>query len=274
MIDDAGNSRWFGIVARSVTAGDREAASQGSLAVLRDISEFKLGQQRYAEFVSTVSHEMKSPLAGIKAYVELLVDCDPADSATREEFLGVIDSQANRLQRLIDNLLNIARIEAGVVEVAKQSISLNELLAEALDLVRPAAEAKQIRLAAEFSPMYLGVLADRDMLMQAAINLLSNAIKYTPDGGAVVLRSRMIDDEVEFAVDDTGVGLSEEDQAKVFEKFYRVKKDRGMAQGTGLGLSLAKHIVEDVHGGRIAVESTPGIGSVFTVSLPAAAQLV
>jgi two-component system phosphate regulon sensor histidine kinase PhoR len=104
--------------------------------------------------------------------------------------------------------------------------------------------------------------------------LLSNAIKYTPEGGAVALRSRMIDDEIVFEVNDTGVGLSQEDKVKVFEKFYRVKKDRGMAQGTGLGLPLAKHIVEDVHGGRIEVESTPGAGSVFTVSLPAAAQLV
>jgi two-component system, OmpR family, phosphate regulon sensor histidine kinase PhoR len=242
--------------------------------VLRDISELKSGQKRYAEFVSAVSHEMKSPLSGIKAYVELLADCDATDSAHREEFLGVIDGQANRLQRLIDNLLNIARIEAGVVAVSKISVSLNELLSEALEIVRPAAEAKRIRLSSEFSPMYLGALADRDMLMQAAINLLSNAIKYTPDGGSVVLRSRMTHNEVEFEVDDTGVGLDKEDAVRVFEKFYRVKKDRGMAQGTGLGLPLAKHIVEDVHGGRITVESTPGAGSVFRVSLPAAAQLV
>jgi two-component system, OmpR family, phosphate regulon sensor histidine kinase PhoR len=278
LVDGAGNSRWFAMVARSLALDDRGGAfskpSPGAFAVLRDISELKTGQKRYAEFVSAVSHEMKSPLSGIKAYVELLADCDPADSTTREDFLNVIDSQANRLQRLIDNLLNIARIEAGVVEVSKKSISLNELLGEALDIVRPSAEAKHIRLAAEFSPMYLAVLADRDMLTQAAINLLSNAIKYTPEGGAVALRSRMIDDEIAFEVNDTGVGLSEEDKVKVFEKFYRVKKDRGMAQGTGLGLPLAKHIVEDVHGGRIAVESTPGAGSVFTVSLPAAAQLV
>jgi two-component system phosphate regulon sensor histidine kinase PhoR len=278
LLDDAGNSRWFAIVARSLALDDRGGAfskpSPGAFAVLRDISELKSGQKRYAEFVSAVSHEMKSPLSGIKAYVELLADCDPADSAIREDFLSVIDGQANRLQRLIDNLLNIARIEAGVIDVSKKSISLNELLGEALDIVRPSAVAKQIQLAADFSPMYLAVLADRDMLMQAAINLLSNAIKYTPTGGAVTLRSRTVDDQVAFEVNDTGVGLSEDDKVKVFEKFYRVKKDRGMAQGTGLGLPLAKHIVEDVHGGRIAVESTPGAGSMFTVSLPAAAQLV
>ena len=278
LIDDSENSRWFGVVARTLVGDDRngpaDGSSAGAFAVLRDISELKLGQKRYAEFVSAVSHEMKSPLAGIKAYVELLADCDATDSAHREEFLGVIDGQANRLQRLIDNLLDIARIEAGVVEVSKDSISLNELLAEALEVVRPAAEAKQIRLSEEFSPMYLGALADRDMLIQAAINLLSNAIKYTPEGGSVAVRSRMVDDEVQFEVDDSGVGLSKEDAVRIFEKFYRVAEHRSMAQGTGLGLSLAKHIVEDVHGGRITVESTPGAGSVFRVSLPAAGQLV
>ncbi len=269
-----GSALWLGACRPTTATAADDRRSLGAFVVLRDIAEIKTAQKRYAEFVSAVSHEMKSPLSGIKAYVELLADCDAADSTAREEFLGVIDSQANRLQRLIDNLLNIARIEAGVVEVTKDSISLHELLSEALEIVRPSAEAKPIRLSAEFSPMYLGVLADRDMLMQVAINLLSNAIKYTPEGGSVVLRTRMTDDEVEFEVADTGVGLDEEDQLKVFEKFYRVKKDRGMAQGTGLGLPLAKHIVEDVHGGRIAVESTTGAGSVFRVSLPAAAQLV
>ena len=114
------------------------------------------------------------------------------------------------------------------------------------------------------------MLADRDMLLQAAINLLSNAIKYTPDGGRSSLRSRMTDDEVEFEVEDTGVGLSAEDAARVFEKFYRVKKDREHGAGTGLGLPLAKHIVEDVHGGRLTVESTSGTAARSRVSLPAA----
>ena len=140
-IDETGASRWFGAVARSLSDEDRPTAddrrSLGAFVVLRDIAQIKTGQKRYAEFVSAVSHEMKSPLTGIKAYVELLADCDANDSAAREEFLGVIDSQANRLQRLIDNLLNIARIEAGVVEVSKQSISLHELLGEALEIVRP-----------------------------------------------------------------------------------------------------------------------------------------
>lgn len=261
--------RWYRATACKTGEDGRES---GVVAVLRDISDRKALQQRHAEFVSSVSHEMKTPLAGIKAYVELLADGDAEDDTTREEFLRVITSQTDRLQRLIDNLLNIARIEAGVVEVRKEPRSLNEILDEALRVVRPAAEAKQIDLHGDLSPLYLGVAADRDMLLQAAINLLSNAVKYTRPGGRVVLRSRMSDDEVRFEVADTGVGLSAEDCEKVFEKFYRVKKDKDMASGTGLGLPLTKRIVEDVHGGRVSVESVLGQGSTFIVALPAAGQ--
>jgi two-component system phosphate regulon sensor histidine kinase PhoR len=272
--DTDGQHHWYRATAAKLgAAGDGEAAAHGVVAVLRDIGDQKALQRRNAEFVSAVSHEMKTPLAGIKAYVELLVDGDAEDEATRAEFLNVISGQADRLQRLVENLLNLARIEAGVVSVSKQPRSLNELLEEALRVVQPTAEGKQIELAGELSQMYLGVLADRDMLLQAAINLLSNAIKYTHPGGRVTLRSRMADGQVCFDVQDTGVGLSEEDCRRVFEKFYRVNKDKGMAAGTGLGLPLAKHIVEDVHGGRLTVESTLGAGSTFIVALPNAGQL-
>ena len=277
LTDTEGKTAWYNATARTFTARDRSGEdvqpATGVFAVMRDISQLKASHKRNAEFVSAVSHEMKTPLAGIKAYVELLVDGDAEDEQTREEFLNVINGQANRLQRLIDNLLNLARIEAGVVQVSKGSTSLNELLLEAIDIVRPAAEAKQIQLTTDLSQLYLGVLVDRDMIMQAAINLLSNAVKYTPEAGRVTLRSRLVDQEAIFEVADTGVGLCDEDKTRVFEKFYRVKKDREMASGTGLGLPLAKHIVEDVHGGRLSVESQLGQGSTFSVALPVAAQL-
>lgn len=255
--------------------GDDEEseAGHGTVVVLRDVDREKTLQIRNAEFVSSVSHEMKTPLAGIKAYVELLADGDAEDEETREEFLGVIDSQADRLQRLVENLLNLARIEAGVVSVNKNNRSLNEILEEASQVVQPAADAKNIKLNVELSPLYLGVHADRDMMLQSAINLLSNAVKYTAEGGQVTLRSRNADNMIVYEVEDTGVGLSEEDCQRVFEKFYRVKKDKSMAQGTGLGLPLAKHIVEDVHGGTLSLESELGVGSKFTAALPMAAQI-
>ena len=282
LADEEGKQRYFRVTCRSLATGQEAASAgdratgqplHGAVAVMTDITGQKAIQKRNAEFVSAVSHEMKTPLSSIRAYVELLVDGEADDDATREEFLGVINSQADRLQRLIDNLLNLARIEAGVVAVNKKALSLNEILSEAVGVMQPQAETKQIDLQSDFSPLYLSVLADRDMLLQAAINLLSNAVKYTRPGGSVTLRSRMVDQEVIFEVQDSGVGLSPEDCQKVFEKFYRVKKDRDMAPGTGLGLALVKHIVEDVHGGRIEVCSELGRGSTFRINLPCLAQL-
>jgi two-component system, OmpR family, phosphate regulon sensor histidine kinase PhoR len=277
--DPDGHSHWYRVTCRSLAPQYESAASadrdhgHGAVAVLTDITGQKAIQQRNAEFVSSVSHEMKTPLSSIRAYVELLADGEAEDESTREEFLGVITSQADRLQRLVENLLNIARIEAGVVKVDKQPLSLNELLEEAVEVMQPQAESKQITLSADTSPLYLGVLADRDMLLQGAINLISNAVKYTRPGGSVTIKSRLSDQEVVFEVQDTGVGLSPEDCQRVFEKFYRVKKDREMAPGTGLGLALVKHIVEDVHGGRIELDSELNRGSTFRVVLPGLAQL-
>ncbi len=278
LLTSAGESRCYRVMCTGLAVADEAQAetvhSHGAVAVLNDVSHEKAIQKRNADFVSSVSHEMKTPLAAIKAYVELLADGEADDDETRDEFLAVINGQADRLHRLIDNLLNISRIEAGVVEVNKQARPLHELLEEAIEVVQPSAESKHIGLHCEFSPMYLTVLADRDMLLQAAINLLSNAIKYTPDGGTVILRSKMQDDQVVFEIEDSGVGLSEADREHVFKKFYRVKKDRQMASGTGLGLPLAKHIVEDVHGGKLTAESTLGQGSTFRITLPSARSAV
>lgn len=268
--DPAGNKRWFRVATRSLCAtDDEEPTIHGALAVLTDISAEKGIQRRHAEFVSSAAHELKTPLASIRAYVELLQDGGGDDATSREEFLEVISTQADRLQRLIENLLNLARIEAGVVKVEKNNLSLNELLEHAFHVVQPSAEQKSLELVKDLSPLHLGVFVDKDMAVQAAINLLSNAVKYTPAPGKVTLRSRLDDHAVVFEVEDTGVGLSAEDCQKVFERFYRVKKDQQMAAGTGLGLSLVKHIVEDVHGGTIAVASQLGKGSVFRVTLPA-----
>lgn len=278
LTDTLGRHHWYSVTARSMEGvvdptGDSTASLRGTVAVLRDISSQKEIQKRNAEFVSSVSHEMKTPLSGIKAYVELLADGDADDEKTREEFLGVINSQADRLQRLVENMLNLARIEAGVVKVSKQCQSLNEVLKEALNVIRHAADQKGIELVRDLSPLYLGVLADRDMLLQAAINLLSNAVKYTPAGRRVTLRSRLLGSEVMFEVEDQGVGLSVEDQQRVFEKFYRVKKDESIATGTGLGLPLARRIVQDIHGGQLTVESQLDVGSKFCVCLPGAGQM-
>ncbi|HEV7281424.1 MAG TPA: HAMP domain-containing sensor histidine kinase [Pirellulaceae bacterium] len=256
-----GAERWYRVSCQRL----RERSPGGDsilLVALSNIDEQKSVHRRNAEFVSNVAHEMKTPLAGIKAYVELLAD-GGLDAETRDSFLETIDVQTDRLKRLIDNLLNMARIEAGVVHVAKEPISLNACLEEAARIVQPSAAAKQIDLKIELTSLYVNLYADRDLLMQAALNLLSNAVKYTPDGGTVTLRSMGAEGEAIFEVSDTGVGLDEVDRVRVFEKFYRVRKDSHMAPGTGLGLALVKLIVEDVHGGRLTVDSELGKGSSF-----------
>lgn len=275
LTDAHGDPSWYRVGCRALLGESDEGDTDdhGAVAILTDISHERGISKRHAEFVSAASHEMKTPLSGIRAYVELLLDNEAEDEETRDEFLNVIDTQADRLQRLINNLLNLARIEAGVEKVDKQHHSLNELLEHAFSVVQPSAEQKQITLVSDLSPMYMGVLVDRDMLVQAAINLLSNAIKYTEPGGRVSLRSRMEENASMFEVEDTGVGLSDEDCSKVFEKFYRVKENKGMAPGTGLGLPLAKHIVDDVHGGSLTVSSQLGAGSIFRISLPSHARL-
>ena len=274
--DEDGQGRWYRVTAKNLlsqTDDGGQGPSEGTVAILQDISTHKEIQKRNAEFVSSVSHEMKTPLSGIKAYLELIEDGDAEDDETLREFLKIIGLQADRLQRLVENLLNIARIEAGVVHVSKANQSLNEILEETFEIMEPSASEKNIELKKELSQMYLGVHVDRDMILQAAINLLSNALKYTPQGKSVTLRSRLVSNRVEFEVEDLGVGLSEEDQKRVFEKFYRVRKDKKMASGTGLGLPLVKHIVEDVHQGHIQVESKLDRGSKFTVQLPGAGKL-
>ncbi len=234
---------------------------QGVVVLLENVTKQKTAQRRNAELVSGVSHEMKTPLAGIKAYVELLADGDAEDSATQEEFLGVISSQADRLLQLVDNLVTVAEVEAATSGAGKRCGRWPRLLDEALGhVVDPHASAKEIVLATDFDSLSVSVVADRRLFTQATVQLLSNAVKYTPAGGTVVLRSRTVDGRLRVEIEDNGVGLGPEDCVKVFEKFYRVPQFKGMAPGTGLGLPLARHIVESLHGGTLTVESQVGRG--------------
>lgn len=254
--------------------GNRLEHSRDRAIFLQDLTPLDELRKRHAEFVSAASHEMKAPLAAIRAYTELLLDGEATDESTREEFISTIETQAQRLQRLVENLLNIARIEAGVMKVHKQTISVNEILQEAARLMTAAASEKNITLTLDLSPLYLPINADRDLMLQAVINLISNAIKYTPNNGRVTVKSQLRDEMIMIEVEDTGVGMSPSDAQRVFEKFYRVEAHKHMAPGTGLGLSLTKHIVEDVHGGTISVRSKLNEGSVFSIALPKASSKI
>ncbi len=244
----------------------------GVVTILRDVTKEREIAEMKSDFVSGVSHELRTPLSSIKAYIEMLVDGEAQDEQTRLEFYNIIQSETNRLSRLIDNILNISRIESGIVKVQREEFSLVKLISEAVEIMRPQARAKQISLLEQPSPMYYTIYADKDMVHQALLNLLGNAIKYTPSGGKVFVEASA-DEASEMAtvhVSDTGVGIPPEALPHVFDKFYRVPDHKKLAKGTGLGLNLVKHIVETVHHGKVLVTSTVGKGSRFSITLPLA----
>jgi two-component system phosphate regulon sensor histidine kinase PhoR len=269
-----GQPAFYDVTLTCVAGGSGQAPTEpaGVVTILRDITREKEISETKSDFVSAVSHELRTPLSSIKAYVEMLVDGEATDEQTRTEFYNIIQGEANRLSRLIDNVLNIGRIESGMVKVQREHISLPALVHEVVDVMQPQARAKQMELVEVPTPLFFQVFADRDMIYQAILNLVGNAIKYTNPGGKVTVAIGVDEHAhmVQVAVSDTGVGVPPEALSHLFEKFYRVAEHKKMAKGTGLGLNLVKQIVETVHGGKVHVASTPGKGSTFTFSLPMA----
>jgi len=245
----------------------------GVVTMLHDRTRENEINKMKTDFVSHVSHELRTPLSSIKAYAELLVDGEAADDKTRLEFYHIIQAEAERLSRLIDNILNISRIESGMTKVTRKSVSLNEVLKQVLEVAMPSAREKQIALVDNTTQVFHTVDADRDMIYQAALNLLSNAIKYTPAGGTVriSLASDEAANELTVLVTDTGVGIPPDAMKHLFEKFFRVEQHKNMAKGSGLGLNLTRQIIEGIHKGRMIVSSEVGKGSTFGFALPIAA---
>jgi len=268
-IDRKGSPRTFSITLSCVVApGDSDVS--GVVAVLHDVTREKEIARMKTDFVSNVSHELKTPLASIKAYVEMLIDGEAEDEKTQREFYEIISAETDRLHRLIENILNISRIESGVVKVVREPIGLPAVAKQVLDVAAPQARQKDIKIDARLTPLYYQVEADHDMIYQAVMNLISNAIKYTPSGGTVTV-SVGVDEQrgVSFCeVADTGAGISQEELPHIFDKFYRVNANRKLAKGTGLGLTLVKHVVETLHDGKLTVASKEGKGSEFRFELP------
>jgi two-component system phosphate regulon sensor histidine kinase PhoR len=249
-----------------------DASPAGVVTVLHNITRDKEIAEMKSDFVSKVSHELRTPLSSIKAYIEMLIDGEAHDEQTRSEFYNIVQSETNRLQRLIDNILSISRIESGVTKVHRELVTLPNLVTECLDVLQPQAHAKCITLEETPAPVFFDVFVDRDMIYQATMNLLSNAIKYTPEGGMVKVQIEVDehDRQAIVSVSDTGAGIPAEDLPMLFQKFFRVQSNNKLASGTGLGLNLVKHVIESVHNGRVWVESEVGKGSTFRYSLPIA----
>ncbi len=239
------------------------------IAAIRDVSKQKELERIRSEFVSTVSHEFRTPLALIKGYIATLLRQDLAlGDETRQRFLRNINEAADRLTRLIDELLTLSRLEAGRLELDLRPLDLGELVTGVLDRLH--LEAGHCQLVAQLPPQKLLIQADSDKVERVLLNLLSNAIKFSPEGGTVTVEVQHTEDPpgVLVSVTDQGSGIPPAHLSHIFDKFYRagdelVKK----AGGVGLGLYICKSIVEQ-HGGRIWVESTPGQGSTFKFTLP------
>ncbi len=221
-----------------------------------------------AQFVSNISHELRTPLTCIKGYVETLMDGASADPEMSKKFLGIIYEETERLNRLIRDLLDLSMMESKKTRMNQHLIDLGQLVQEAGDFLEDYAEKKQISLSFNLRKDLPEVNGDEDRLEQVLINLMDNAIKYTPPGGKIQVSCEQDDGFLKVSVRDTGPGIPEEERERVFERFYRVETDRSTRTGgRGLGLSIAKHIIE-AHGGAIWVESILGKGSTFCFTIP------
>ncbi|MCY4612997.1 MAG: ATP-binding protein [Nitrospira sp.] len=242
---------------------------RGFLLVLHDITELRRLEKVRAEFVANVSHELRTPLTAIKGYLETVLDETKLESDTHRRFLEVANSHAERMGRLIDDLLNLSDIETGKVVLDPTPISLGAFVQDVSAMFEKDAAKKDVKLVNRIPPD-LCVQADRDRLSQILVNLVDNAVKYTPKGGTVSLLAAKMDiRQIRITVRDTGQGIPPNDLSRITERFYRVDKARARVEGgTGLGLAIVKHLVQ-LHGGTLHIESEYGKGTTIEVLLPA-----
>jgi two-component system phosphate regulon sensor histidine kinase PhoR len=238
------------------------------LLVLHDLTEAERVNQIRQDFVANVSHELRTPLTSLRGYAETLLDGALDDAEHRVQFVRVIRDQAVRLEALARDLLSLAELERPGARPRLEAVDLRDLVERQIGVFRPRAEKAGLSLTLAPGPDAT-VSADRLMLEQVLANLLDNAVKYTERGGVTVdlgvAAGRVFCD-----VEDTGPGIPEDDQPRIFERFYRVDKARSREKGgTGLGLSIVKHIVT-LHGGEVSVRSRPGGGSVLRFEIPVA----
>jgi len=239
-----------------------------SLIILHDLTEVRRHENNQREFVSNVSHELRTPLTAVRTTAETLLNYGRGDEEMLGRFLNTIITETDRLSALIDDLMDIARRDAGVVTTEKTQSKVLELINRAASVILPLAREKNIRLAVD-APESLIAHCDYEQMVQAVRNLIDNAVKYTPAGGAVDVEACEGGEGVRITVRDTGLGIPQGDVDRIFERFYRVDKTRSRALGgTGLGLAIVKDIV-DAHGGSVNVETDLGKGSSFTIEIPA-----
>jgi len=235
--------------------------------VLRDVAREREIDRMKSDFVSSVSHELRSPLTSIKAYTATILRDPNMPEQVKREFLAIIDEESDLLKNLIEGLLEISRIESGAVKFLREPMDITDVIGQVLSGLQHLADKKNIQLKTDISNELGQLQGDEGRIQSMVMNLVNNAIKFTPENGQVSLSARREGQELVIRVSDTGIGVPKEALTKIFDRFYRVYQSGKGMPGTGLGLSIVKEIV-NMHGGRIEIESQPGRGSTFTVFLP------
>ena len=240
------------------------------ILVLYDVTEMRRLENLRRDFVANVSHELKTPLTSVKGFIETLSGGALQDSERSKTFLKMMEEDANRLTRLIDDLLELSKIESKELVLKLEPIDLKDEIEKAIRLFAPRIEERNLTIQNGLSANRIPkVLADRDRLKQVFVNLLDNAIKFNKDGGKIIFKADVLGNQVKVSVEDTGIGIPEKAIPRIFERFFRVDQARSReAGGTGLGLAIAKHIIE-AHSGTVSCESKLGEGSQFSFTLPA-----
>ncbi|MFZ4508304.1 MAG: ATP-binding protein [Fimbriimonas sp.] len=266
-VDIHGNERVYEVQAAVVRSEDGK--DLGVVAIFNDITEMKNIDKMKSGFVAMASHELRTPLTAIKGFISTLIMDDTFSPEDRAEFYGIIDHECDRLRRLIDDLLNTARIEAGEsLKPHYTSVDIKTLLEKVVMIQRQASTKHNVTLQIH-NELPDRMVADEDKLDQIFTNLLNNAIKYSPGGGEVTVHAWNEGETCLFSIQDQGIGIPKDHLSKVFEKFHRVNnEDNRRIYGTGLGLYLVQHLVDEVHFGSIWVESEVGVGSQFKFRIP------
>lgn len=242
----------------------------GAIIIIQDISESVKLEKMRRDFVANVSHELRTPLTAIRGFIEPLIDGTVDDDSTRSKYHKIIRDETLRLERLINDLLDLSRLQAGKIKLDIQKVDVAELISNVSAKFKPLIDSKKIEFRFEKHDKPLFILADGDRIEQLIIIFLDNAIKYTPPGGNIYIGIIEENDVLRISIRDTGTGIPEEDLPYIWDRFYKVDKSRtGKASGTGIGLSIAKNII-DLHGQNVSVKSKPGEGSVFEFTMPKA----
>lgn len=245
-----------------------QALPGSTLMLFQNLTRLRFLETVRKDFISNISHELRTPLASLKALTETLQDGALDDPPAAHRFLDLIVTNVDALTQMVEELLELSRIESGKVPLRLSPVAPHQLISDAIQRLSPQAERAGLEVRLNCSEDLPLVMADAPRLLQALVNLLHNAIKFTPSGGHIELSAELNGDQVLFKVTDTGIGISSEDIHRIFERFYKADRARSSG-GTGLGLAIARHMIE-THGGEIGVESTVGRGSVFYFGIPIA----